>query len=179
VCDAVVGVLRRGERVASFAIHATAGRRRCGPPGASDVPGLVLIPAAARHLSVPIIASGGIANGAGLVAALALGASAVNMGTRFVATTEAGVHENVKRQIVRNDERSTQIVFREFSNTPRVARNVVSLEIAEISRHPGATFEDVAALASGQRGRSEVLSKGTSTAACGGRVRLRDSSTRS
>jgi NAD(P)H-dependent flavin oxidoreductase YrpB (nitropropane dioxygenase family) len=131
-----------------------------GHPGPDDVPGLVLIPAAARQLSVPIIASGGIANGAGLVAALALGASAVNMGTRFVATTEAPVHENVKRQIVRNDERSTQIVFREFSNTARVARNAVSLEIAEISRRPGATFEDVATLASGQRGRSEVLSKG-------------------
>ncbi|MDX6232131.1 MAG: hypothetical protein QOH68_1106 [Nocardioidaceae bacterium] len=70
------------------------------------------------------------------------------------------VHENVKQQIVRNDELATQIVFREFNNTARVARNAVSLEIAEISRRPGATFEGVATLASGQRGRHEVLSKG-------------------
>lgn len=131
-----------------------------GHPGEDDVAGLVLIPAAARQLNIPIIASGGIANGAGLVAALALGASAVNMGTRFVATTEAPVHENVKQQIVANDERSTQIVFREFHNSARVARNAVSEEIVEISKRPGATFEDIAHLASGQRGRSEVLSKG-------------------
>jgi nitronate monooxygenase len=131
-----------------------------GHPGEDDVPGLVLIPAAARVLSIPIIASGGIADGAGLVAALALGASAVNMGTRFVATAEAPVHENVKQQIVANDERATQIVFREFHNTARVARNAISEEIVEISKRPGATFEDIAHLASGARGRAEVLGKG-------------------
>ncbi|MEV1066700.1 nitronate monooxygenase family protein [Streptomyces sp. NPDC050263] len=131
-----------------------------GHPGEDDVPGLILIPAAARQLTIPMIASGGFATGAGLVAALALGASAVNMGTRFVATAEAPVHENVKRQIVANDERSTQIVFREFRNSARVARNSVSEEIVEISRRPGATFGDIAHLASGQRGRAEVLGKG-------------------
>lgn len=131
-----------------------------GHPGDDDVPGLVLIRVAARRLRIPVIASGGIADGAGLVAALALGASAVNMGTRFVATTEAPVHENVKRQIVANDELATQIVFREFNNTSRVARNSISEEIARISHLPGATFADVAHLASGQRGRSEVLQKG-------------------
>lgn len=131
-----------------------------GHPGEDDVPGLVLIPAAARRLTIPIIASGGIADGAGLVAALALGASAVNMGTRFIATTEAAVHENVKQQIVANDERSTQIVFREFHNSARVARNAISEEIAEISKRPGAKFEDIAHLAAGQRGRTEVLDKG-------------------
>ncbi|MFF2113207.1 NAD(P)H-dependent flavin oxidoreductase, partial [Rhodococcus koreensis] len=88
-----------------------------GHPGEDDVPGLVLIPAAARALTIPIIASGGIATGAGLVAALALGASAVNMGTRFMATTEAPIHHNVKQQIVDNTERDTVIVFREFHNS--------------------------------------------------------------
>jgi NADH:quinone reductase (non-electrogenic) len=93
----------------------------------------------------------------GLVAVLALGASAINMGTRFVATTESPVHENVKQQIVRNDERSTVLVFREFKNTARVARNAVSEEIVELSKRPGAAFADVAHLASGKRGRLEVL----------------------
>jgi nitronate monooxygenase len=131
-----------------------------GHPGDDDVPGLVLIPAAARELDIPIVASGGFADGRGLVAALALGASAVNMGTRFVATTEAPVHDNVKNQIVQNTERDTVLVFREFNNTARVARNAVSEEIVEISQKPGATFDDIAHLASGQRGREEVLAKG-------------------
>jgi len=131
-----------------------------GHPGEDDVPGLVLIPAAAAALEIPVIASGGIATGAGLVAALALGAVGVNMGTRFMATDEAPIHENVKQQIVKNTERDTVLVFREFSNTGRVARNSVSEEIAEISRRPGAKFEDVAHLASGVRGRERVLAEG-------------------
>lgn len=131
-----------------------------GHPGEDDVPGLVLIPAAARALDVPVIASGGLATGAGLVAALALGACAANMGTRFMATTEAPIHENVKRQIVVNDERDTVLVFRELRNTARVARNAVSEEIRAIGSRPGATFDDVAELASGVRGRREVLGEG-------------------
>ncbi|MDF1704888.1 MAG: nitronate monooxygenase family protein [Aeromicrobium sp.] len=131
-----------------------------GHPGNEDVPGLVLIPAAARRLSIPVIASGGFATGSGLVAALALGASAINLGTRFVATDEAPVHRNVKDQIVANSERDTVLVFREFNNTARVARNSVSEKIAELSARPGATFDDVADLASGARGRSRVLEAG-------------------
>ncbi|OZC42515.1 nitronate monooxygenase [Rhodococcus sp. WWJCD1] len=131
-----------------------------GHPGADDIPGLVLIPAAAHALTIPIIASGGIATGSGLVAALALGASAVNMGTRFMATTEAPIHDNVKNQIVRNTERDTVLVFREFDNTARVARNAVSEKIADISKRTGATFADVAALASGARGREQVYGNG-------------------
>jgi nitronate monooxygenase len=131
-----------------------------GHPGEDDVPGLILIPAAVRQLTIPVIASGGFANGAGLVAALALGAEGVNMGTRFVATQEAPVHEHVKRQIVENDERSTLIVFRKFHNSARVAKNSVSQKIREIEDRPGSQFEDVAELASGARGRSAVLSQG-------------------
>ena len=131
-----------------------------GHPGDDDIPGLILINAAARKVGIPLIASGGFANGAGLVAALALGADAINMGTRFVATTEAPVHDNVKKQIVANDERGTKIIFREFRNTARVARNAVSEEIAQISRREGATFDDVAHLASGERGRQRVLADG-------------------
>lgn len=131
-----------------------------GHPGEDDVPGLILIPAAAQKLTIPIVASGGFANGAGLVAALALGASAINMGTRFMATTEAPIHENVKRQIVENSERDTLVVFREFHNSARVARNSISEEIVAISRRDGAKFEDIAHLASGRRGREEVLQNG-------------------
>ena len=131
-----------------------------GHPGEDDVPGLVLIPAAARALDIPVIASGGLATGAGLVAALALGACAANMGTRFMATSEAPIHDNVKQQIVANDERDTVLVFREFRNTARVARNAVSEQIREIGSRPGAEFDDVADLASGVRGRREVLAEG-------------------
>ncbi|ABL81366.1 MULTISPECIES: nitronate monooxygenase family protein [unclassified Nocardioides] len=131
-----------------------------GHPGEDDVPGLVLIPAVAAKTGLPLIASGGFATGGGLVAALALGASAINMGTRFVATVEAQVHDNVKQQIVRNTERDTNLVFRKFRNTARVAKNAYSDEIREIEARPGSTFEDIAHLASGARGRESVLGKG-------------------
>ncbi|WP_029138605.1 NAD(P)H-dependent flavin oxidoreductase [Nakamurella lactea] len=131
-----------------------------GHPGEDDVPGLVLIPAAVAKIDIPVIASGGIATGAGLAAALALGAEGVNMGTRFMATTEAPIHRNVKEQIVANGERDTVMVFRQFHNSARVARNGISEQIAAIGSRPGATFADVAELASGARGRSRVLEAG-------------------
>ena len=131
-----------------------------GHPGNDDIGGLILIPIAAQKLDIPIIASGGLADGAGLVASLALGASAINMGTRFVATQEAPVHDNVKQQIVDNDERATQIVFRKWGNTARVALNEVSAEIARIEAQEGTTFDDVAALAAGVRARTNVLTDG-------------------
>lgn len=131
-----------------------------GHPGEDDVAGLVLIPAAVARLSVPVIASGGIATGSGLAAALALGADGANMGTRFMATAEAPIHENVKRQIVANTERDTLLVFRKFHNTARVARNSVSEAIVEISARPESAFEDIAELASGARGRANVLGAG-------------------
>lgn len=131
-----------------------------GHPGEDDVPGLVLIPAAVRKLTIPVIASGGIATGAGLAAALALGADGANMGTRFMATDEATIHDNVKKQIVSNGERDTILVFRSLHNTARVARNVVSEEIAARLQDPATTFADVADLASGARGRTRVLQQG-------------------
>ena len=131
-----------------------------GHPGEDDIGGLVLIPAAADQLHIPIIASGGIADARGLVAALALGADAVNMGTRFVATVEAPVHDNIKQQIVANTEKSTNVVFRKFRNTARVAKNAVSDEMLEIERQEGTTFEDIAHLASGARGRERALGAG-------------------
>ena len=131
-----------------------------GHPGEDDIPGLVLLPRCADELSIPLIASGGYADGRGLAAALALGACAINMGTRFMATVEAPIHENVIRQIVANDERATDLVYRPFHNTARVARNAVSQEIRAIESQPGATFDQIAHLASGVRGRKAVLHDG-------------------
>ena len=131
-----------------------------GHPGEDDIPGLVLIPAAADRVTLPLIASGGFADGRGLVAALALGADAINMGTRFMATVEAPIHENVKRQIVLNDERATDLIYRKFHNTARVAKNAISQQILEISAQPESTFQDIAQLASGARGRANVMENG-------------------
>lgn len=123
-----------------------------GHPGEDDVPGLVLIPAAARALSIPIIASGGIADARGLVAALALGADGVNMGTRFLCTQESSIDQKVKERIVANSERDTQLIFRTMRNTARVADNEISRKVVEIEK-AGGTFDDVRELVSGARGR--------------------------
>ena len=154
--------IRHAVKAESLGVDAVSidGFECAGHPGEDDVPGLILIPLAARRLSIPVIASGGFATGRGVAAALALGASAVNMGTRFVATREAPVHENVKQQLVANDERSTVLVFRSLRNTARVARNAVSEEIVRIEARPGAAFSDIADLASGSRGRTKVLEGG-------------------
>jgi len=124
-----------------------------GHPGEDDIPGLVLIPAAADVISIPMLASGGIGDGRGLAAALALGAEGVNMGTRFCATAEAPIHQRVKQFLVDNDERGTNLIFRKFRNTGRVARNSVSDEVVEIIARPDTTFPDVQPLVSGAKGR--------------------------
>ena len=97
-----------------------------GHPGEEDIGGLVLIPAAADRVRIPMIASGGFADGRGLAAALALGAEGINMGTRFCATAEAPAHPAIKDFLVANDERATNLIFRSLRNTARVARNAVS-----------------------------------------------------
>ncbi|MFE1292257.1 NAD(P)H-dependent flavin oxidoreductase [Streptomyces sp. NPDC058751] len=123
-----------------------------GHPGEDDVPGLVLIPAAARRLTVPLVASGGFTDGRGLVAALALGADGISMGTRFLCTVESPVHRNVKEQIVANSERDTELIFRSLRNTARVASNSVSRKVVDILGD-GGEFPDVRELVSGARGR--------------------------
>jgi nitronate monooxygenase len=127
-----------------------------GHPGEDDVPGLILIPAAADQVRVPMLASGGMGDARGLVAALALGAEGINMGTRFCATVEAPIHDNIKQFLVANDERATNLIFRRFHNTGRVARNSVSDEVIEISRRPDAVFEDIRHLVSGAKGRQAL-----------------------
>jgi len=127
-----------------------------GHPGEDDVGGLVLIPAAARALGIPIIASGGIADGRGLAAALVLGAEGVNMGTRFCATREAPIHERIKLALVNASERDTRLILRSLHNTARVLKNAVSEEVLASERR-GCTFEDIRPLVSGSRGRAALV----------------------
>lgn len=131
-----------------------------GHPGEDDIPGLVLIPAAANVLKIPMIASGGFGDGRGLAAALALGADGINMGTRFVATKEAPVHDNLKKRMVEATELDTALIFRTLKNTARVFKNSVAEKVVEIEAKPGPTnFEDLAPLVAGAKGR-EVMDKG-------------------
>jgi nitronate monooxygenase len=150
-CTAVRHALS-AERMGADAISID-GFECAGHPGEDDIPGLILIPAAADKVKIPMLASGGFGDGRGLVAALALGAEGINMGTRFIATREAPVHENVKQFIVGNDERSTRLIFRAFRNTTRVSANSVSIQVTEILKNPGAVFEDVREMVLGAKGR--------------------------
>lgn len=128
-----------------------------GHPGEDDVPGLVLIPLAVQALDVPVIASGGIGDGRGMAAALALGAEGVNMGTRFCATHEAPIHDNIKQALVNANERDTRLILRSLHNTARVFRNAVSEEVAAAESRPGGCqFEDIRPLVSGARGAAAL-----------------------
>jgi len=130
-----------------------------GHPGEDDVGGLVLIPLAAQALKIPVIASGGIADGRGLAAALALGAEGVNMGTRFCATVEAPIHSAIKQALIKASERDTNLIFRTLHNTGRVLKNTISDEVVATERRPGGcVFKDVQPLVGGQRGRATLQS---------------------
>ncbi len=131
-----------------------------GHPGEDDVTLMVLLPATVDQVSIPVIASGGMADGRSLVAALALGAEGVNMGTRFMATQEAKIHEKVKQRIVEATERDTLLTNRTLRNTARVARNAISEEVVRIQQDATKTIEDVRELVSGARGRANVLQGG-------------------
>jgi nitronate monooxygenase len=120
-----------------------------GHPGEQDVGGLVLFPAAAQALKIPVVASGGIADGRGLAAALALGCEGINMGSRFMVTQEAPIHEGIKQKIVEMDENQTRLIFRSYKNTARVYKNGVANKVAEIEAE-GGDFSQVHALVSGK-----------------------------
>lgn len=122
-----------------------------GHPGEDDVPALVLLPLTSDALSIPIIASGGYGDGRGLAAALALGADAINMGTRFLATKEAEIHANVKQALVDADERQTSLILRSLHNTARIYKNKVAEEVVALEKR-GTTIEELAPLVSGKRG---------------------------
>ncbi|KAI0697050.1 hypothetical protein BC835DRAFT_1474757 [Cytidiella melzeri] len=125
-----------------------------GHPGEDDIGGLVLLARAAQELKIPYIASGGIADGRGLAAVLALGACGANMGTRFMCTAESPIHQKIKEKIVAATEQDTVHIFRTLHNTARVFKNAVSQEVVALERRPGgAKFEDVRHLVAGARGK--------------------------
>ncbi|NYT78830.1 nitronate monooxygenase [Alcaligenaceae bacterium] len=137
-----------------------------GHPGEDDVPNFILLPRAAEALSIPFVASGGMADGRSLVAAMALGADGMNMGTRFLATTDAPIHDNVKQAIVAADELQTRLIMRNLRNTERVMKNVAVDEIIRIEGEKGdaLAIDDIRHLVTGVQGR-KVLQDGEMDAA--------------
>lgn len=125
-----------------------------GHPGEDDVTNLILLPLAARRLKIPFIASGGFGDGRGLAAALAMGADGINMGTRFMVTREAPIHENVKQAMVDASELDTALIYRSLRNTARVFKNSIAEKVVEIESRPGQTdFEDIRPLVQGAKGK--------------------------
>jgi len=116
-----------------------------GHPGEDDIPNFILLPRAADELKIPFVASGGMADGRSLVAALAMGAEGMNMGTRFIATKEAPVHENVKKAIVAASELDTRLVMRPLRNTERVLKNAAVDRLLEKEKALGSKlqFQDI------------------------------------
>jgi nitronate monooxygenase len=116
-----------------------------GHPGEDDIPNMILLPSAADALSIPFVASGGMADGRSLVAAMALGADGINMGTRFIATKEAPVHDRVKQAILNAKETDTRLVMRSLKNTERVINNAATQRLLEKEALLGKNlrFEDI------------------------------------
>ncbi len=125
-----------------------------GHPGEDDVTNMILLPLAARRLKIPFLASGGLGDGKGLAAALSMGADGINMGTRFMVTKEAPIHENVKQRMMEASELDTELIYRSLRNTARVFKNSVAEKVVEIESRPGETrFEDIQSLVQGVKGR--------------------------
>ncbi|MET0379647.1 MAG: nitronate monooxygenase family protein [Spongiibacteraceae bacterium] len=132
-----------------------------GHPGEDDVANLVLLPAAFAKLKIPMLASGGIGTGSQMAACLMLGAEGVNLGSRFVATVEAPVHQNMKQAMVDSDETQTTLIFRSLRNTSRVFTNSISKQVVDIEAQPGETdFADIQPLVAGVRGRERCIEGG-------------------
>jgi len=135
------------------------GFEAAGHPGEDDVTSLILIPLTRDAIEIPIIASGGFADGRGLVGCLGLGADGMNMGTRFVATQEAPVHDNVKQALVNHGERDTRLIMRTLRNTERVLHNPIVDQVLDIEGKGNTKIEDIAPFVSGLVGK-EMLEDG-------------------
>jgi NADH:quinone reductase (non-electrogenic) len=132
-----------------------------GHPGEDDIPNMILLPRAAEELKIPFVSSGGMADARSLVASLALGADGMNMGTRFIATKEAPVHENVKQALVAADELQTRLIMRPIRNTERVLVNAAVERILEIEQEkgPDVGIQDIMPFVVGAQNR-KVLQEG-------------------
>ncbi len=132
-----------------------------GHPGEDDIPNMILLPRAAEELKVPFVASGGMADARSLVASLSLGADGMNMGTRFIATKEAPVHENVKQALVEADELQTRLIMRPLRNTERVLTNAAVEKVLELEKDKGGQvgIEDIRPYVEGAKNRA-VLKDG-------------------
>jgi len=135
------------------------GFEAAGHPGEDDVTTLILVPLVRDAVGLPIIASGGFADGRGLVAALALGADGMNMGTRFVATREAPVHDNLKQALIRHNETDTRLIMRSLRNTERVLHNQAAEKVLEIESRGNTQIQDLIPYVSGLVGK-EMLENG-------------------
>ena len=135
------------------------GFEAAGHPGEDDVTTMILVPLTRDAIDLPIIASGGLGDGRGLVGALGLGADGINMGTRFVATREAPVHPNVKQALVEHNERDTRLIMRTLRNTERVMHNPVVDKVLEIESRGNTKIEDIVPFVSGLVGK-EMLEQG-------------------
>ena len=135
------------------------GFEAAGHPGEDDVTTMILVPLTRDAIDLPIIASGGLGDGRGLVGALGLGADGINMGTRFVATQEAPVHANVKQALVDHSERDTRLIMRSLRNTERVMHNPVVDKVLEIESRGNTQIEDIVPYVSGLVGK-EMLEQG-------------------
>jgi nitronate monooxygenase len=124
-----------------------------GHPGEDDVTSLILVPVARDTLDIPIVSSGGFGDGRGLVASLALGADAMNMGTRFVATVECPIHDAVKQALVHANERDTRLLMRTLRNTARFLANDNTEKVLEIEARGDATIQDIKQYMSGLEGK--------------------------
>jgi nitronate monooxygenase len=133
-----------------------------GHVGEDDIPGLVLIPATVGRVSIPVVASGGFGDGRGLVAALALGAEGINMGTRFMCTQEAPVHENIKQAIVANSESDTCLILRSLRNSSRVARNDIARRVIAMEQE-GLGIQEIGPKVAGSKGRKVYEEGGVET----------------
>ena len=143
----------KAERIGCDAVSVD-GFECAGHPGEDDVTNMILLPLAAKRLKIPFLASGGFGDGRGLAAALAMGADGINMGTRFMVTKEAPIHDNVKQKMIEATELDTALIYRSFRNTARVFKNSVAEKVVEIEARPGETkFEDIQPLVQGVKGR--------------------------
>lgn len=132
-----------------------------GHPGEDDVTSLILLPITVDAVDIPVLASGGFGDGRGLAAALSLGADGINMGTRFVATAEAPVHDKVKQAMVNHTEVDTRLIMRSLRNTARVLHNETVDQVLEIEARPGETqIGDLAPLVAGSHSREKIVELG-------------------